>query len=377
MRRLRQYFLEQSTKLKMWQRGSLTAVILGSSIIWGIHKTESLKGFWGLKDDEIAVVTIEEGKNGKTNLTIKDPSKSFWDVLELLGVPLVLAILGAWFQQTQQEQSERLSKEQREQDADEKREEVLQLYFDRISTLLIDNNLMSIAIRRSEALAARAKGVFTSSSNIEQAELLEVAINIIQARTLSILRRFEQDQERKSSVIRFLIEADIVKRLKISLSRTNLSDTNLRDADLSNASLNDANLIKAYLKGSRLVGANLRGAWLHGANLSRANLSEANLHGANLPGADLTWATLRDVNLSEANLLGADLLGADLSHANLKGAYLKDADLTGAYLDTANVAFASFGIGRGLSEGKKQYLIQRGAVFEDALEDHESSPDHK
>ena len=56
---------------------------------------------------------IESDEDGQQNITIKDPSKSFWDVLGLLGCPISSVVL-AWFQRTQQEQSERIAKEQRE-----------------------------------------------------------------------------------------------------------------------------------------------------------------------------------------------------------------------------------------------------------------------
>ena len=139
-------------------------MILASTIIAvSIYKSGALDGLWGVLDDEIAVVTIESDRDGKSNITIKDPSKSVWDGLELLGVPLVLAVLGAWFQKNQQEQADRIAeaqrhrdyqiaREQREQDGDEIREEVLQLYFDRISTLLIDKNLMAIAAKQEAFL---------------------------------------------------------------------------------------------------------------------------------------------------------------------------------------------------------------------------------
>ena len=224
----------------------MLSVVLTGVVAWGIYETELFAGYWGVFDDEIAVVTIESGKDGQQNVTIKDPSKSAWDFLELLGVPLVLVVLGAWFQKTQSEQ-----------EADEAREEVLQLYFDRVSTLLIDKNLMAIAIKKKDVAAARAKGMLAVSVDTNQGELLAVAIDVIQARTSSILRRFEQDSDRKTSLIRFLAEADVISRLKIDLSGINLS------------------------------GAKLSGANLFGANLSRADLSGAKLSGANLSNADL------------------------------------------------------------------------------------------
>ena len=161
MRQLQQQFVKRLSKTKRWQWFSLSAVILSCVVVWGIYRTNFLPGFWGLTNDEIAVVAIESDEEGQRNVTIKDPSKSFWDVLGILGVPLVLAILGAWFQKTQQEQSERIAKEQREQDGDETREEVLQLYFDRVSALLIDKNLMVLAAGKKKVDAVRAKGVLS------------------------------------------------------------------------------------------------------------------------------------------------------------------------------------------------------------------------
>lgn len=279
-------------------------VALGPLLIWKIYQTNFLAGFWGIRNDEIAVITIEKDQEDSLRtITAVAPNKSLWDVAELLGVPVALALFGALFQKAQQEQSERQTKEQREQDADEMREEALQLYFDRMSALLIDKNLMAIAIRKDNIGA-------------EQKELLEVSVDVIKARTLSILKRFEKDTERKSSVVRFLTEANVTSRLGIGLSGT----------DLSGADLSKANLRKADLSETNLTNANLINADLSKANLSKADLSEIKLNGANLSGADLSGAYIRRSEMSKtypylellkANLDGANLDGADLSHACL------------------------------------------------------------
>jgi Tfp pilus assembly protein PilN len=87
----------------------------------------------------------------------------------LLGVPLTLAVLGVIFQQKQQKRSEDLAKQQRDRDAEiaqqqraqaaeETNEEVLQVYIDRLSTLLVDKNLLAIAAKEkriSEEKVAR------------------------------------------------------------------------------------------------------------------------------------------------------------------------------------------------------------------------------
>jgi uncharacterized protein YjbI with pentapeptide repeats len=321
-------------------------------------------GGWGIwKEESVVTRTIEKDKQGNEIKTIEttklDSGKTLWDWLSLLGVPLTLAILGYWLQQKQQKRTEGLAKEQRDRDlaiakqqrerdeeiakqqrelaANEAKEEVLQVYFDRLSTLLVDKNLRAIAAK------VNAENPEASQAKPEEQELLASAMDVIRARTLSILRRFEKDAERKTSVIGFLIEADIVNKLKldlsgadlsnadiriinissiVSLSKANLSKANLSEAFLGNAyfehtDLSDANLSSANLSGSILIRAILRKA-----NLSKANLLLAYLRSADLGGADLRSADLRGADLSGANLIGADLSSADLSNANLNGVNL-------------------------------------------------------
>lgn len=287
-------------------------------------------GFGFSKGESVATKTVETvGKNAqgqitKTVETTKfDDGKTLWDWLSLLGVPLSLAILGYWLQQAQQKRAEKLAEEQRELAADETKEEVLQVYFDRLSVLLVDKNLLAIA----------AKG--ERGTTLEEKELLDSAVDVIRARTLSILRRFEKDPERKTSVIRFLIEADIVSKLKLNLSGAdlsgvNLSGANLSDADVCDADLSGADLCGANLTNAKLSNVNLSGADLRHTNLSHANLYHANLSEANLQDAELKGALLIEANLQNANLQSANLQSANLIESNIRGAILFGTNLSSA-----------------------------------------------
>jgi hypothetical protein len=258
--------------------------------------------------------------------------KTVWDWLGLLGVPGSLALLGIWFQHEQQkraredaqrdrenanalaiqlkdrdelfaqrqaefahkaseeqkERDEAFSKQQRELAAEEAREEALQAYFDRISTLLINEGLLGFADMVLAWKGNRPPGTPPGSLKREEV-IFDAAIDIIRARTLSILRRFKDDPERKTSVIRFLIDTEVISKAKLSL----------QSADLSNADL---------------FGVNLRGANLKEANLSGANLSDAILEGADLEGADLRGTRLIITHFKQANLMGANFEGAKLCH---------------------------------------------------------------
>jgi len=310
---------------------------------------------------------IERDSTGKIvkTIEIEESSKTLWDWLGLLGVPIVLAILGYLLQQQEQRRvSEQAALEQRrasEQAALEKeiaegdrREEALQIYFDRLSELLVDKNLIAIATGLEKI---RAKPYFLAIEGERLQEYvdkhqqkLDAAVDVVRARTLSILRRLKDDRERKGSVVEFLIETEVVSKLDLDLSGADLSNTDLSGQTLSGvklkgANLSGANLTFANLSNVILCFTNLNGAHLSGANLSGANLSGVKLKGANLSGADLgftnlAFAQLIGANLSFAQLIGADLSGVNLSGVNLSSAKIKDANFSGANLSEADLSGA-------------------------------------
>jgi uncharacterized protein YjbI with pentapeptide repeats len=315
------------------------AIMLVIAVVGWFHPLIWPGGLGIGKDQSIttkSVETVVKDAQGNTTKTIEttkiDDGRTLWDWLSLLGVPLSLVVLGYILQQLQQKRAEVLAKEQREIAADETKEEVLQVYFDRLSVLLVDKNLLAIAAKEQ--------------ATDEERELLASAMDVIRARTLSILRRFENDPERKISVIRFLIEADFVSQLKLNLSGARLTGADLSSTSLSSVNLSHSDLSSTSLVSANLTGANLTGANLTDANLIGANLIDANLSGANLSGVNLSGSKLIGSNLTGADLRGADLWGAGLTYAklhcaNFRGADLSDADLSGADLSDANLTVAA------------------------------------
>ena len=308
--------------------------------------------FWGDIKQSQPVVSktvekIEKDKQGKTVKTIEtikyDDGKTLWDWGSLLGVPLSLAILGYVLQQQQQKRAEKLSEDQREraeklskeqQERAEKfakeqrdiadnetKEEVLQTYFDRLSILLIDRNLIVLSNKSDFRVI-----------HPEEKELLDSSLDVIRARTLSILRRFENDAERKTSVIKFLVETEIVGKSKLNLQGAELQEVNLQGARLQFARLQFARLQFARLQWAQLQWARLQFARLQGADLKWAELQEADLFAAKLQEADLfaaklQGAKLQGAELQKATLISANLEGANLEGANLEFAFLQWADL--------------------------------------------------
>ena len=192
--------------------------------------------------------------------------KTLWEWLKLFGVPLSVAALGYLLQSQQRKQAESAARTQRQIASEEEKEEILQTYFDRLSALLIDKNILAIAVQVHTDTESLAENV-----TLADKELLDAAIDVIRARTLSILRRFDNDGERKGSVIRFLAEAEVLSKGRLSLRKANLSLAKLSLTDLSDANLSCTNL---------------SGADLSNANLNRTNFIEADLSNAVLLASD-------------------------------------------------------------------------------------------
>ena len=360
------------------------------------------EGWVGMgKSEETSQVTTEEvdGKITKTTTTKKiEPDKTLWDWMSLLVASATLAVFGFAFQasqerakvarekaernvaeaaklraegqaQAEKDRAEEQAKAEKERSENRQRDDDLEAYINSISNLLVGKNLSTLAKQKM-------MGTFQHGSP----DFLDVSLNVIRARTLSIFRRFTDDKdpnrtngERKSSILLFLYETGLLRNLKeyeqgqedaelkqfqalLSLSDADLSDVNLicanlicanlsradlTRADLTRANLSHAKLIRSNLTRALLTRALLTRAHLTLANLTYADLSDASLIGANLKCAKLNGANLIRADLTRADLVFANLSDADLSGANLIRADLKRADLKRANLDSANLDSAN------------------------------------
>ncbi len=268
--------------------------------------------------------------------------KTLWDWMQLLIIPIMIAIGGFVFNQVQSENEQKRTEERavvdRDIATDNQREEALQSYYDKMSDLLLTENL-----RTSGDAEAR---------------------NIARTRTLSTLRKL--DGERKGQLLQFLYESQLINSPSpiINLMGANLQGAILADVDLEGAFLQGVEFQGAYLENANLAHTNLQGANLEGAHLLLANLTSADLgrlivaspsqyseRCTSLREADLRHAFLRKanlegicsegVNLEDATLGQANLRGASLQRANLRGADLKEVDLSDARIEGANLLNAS------------------------------------
>jgi len=180
-------------------------------------------------------------------------TKTLWDwllFLAVLATPIVLILALLWISiggdqtaitigQTLGQQRYRADiqlGQQQQQDA------VLETYLDRMSTLMLNNNLSS-----------------SGPSDVVRA--------VARDQTIAVLLRL--DAVHRGYVLQFLYQSNLITKGNVKVS---------------------------------LVGADLSGAKLNGAKLALADLSGADLSGADLNGADLTGTLLTGTKLNGATM---------------------------------------------------------------------------
>jgi len=310
---------------------------VGFLLVFAISINTSSKWEWadwtGFGEDS-NISQEETLQNGKLTVTKRithfQSRKTLWDWLGLLGV-IAIPVALFYFQQQEQKRSDKQSEAEKEIAAINLREEAIQNYIDRIADLLIDKKMRSLF------------KLFTRRTSLEDSpefDELDAILDLIHARTLSILRRLDGDGERKGSVVRFLIDTELIQGFSI-LKEANLIGANLSVIDISYINLCKADLSNAMLPFSIIKGANLCLAKLVNTNLIKATLDESDLRYTEFDNAYLIDAKLQRANLYEANLEGANLEGANLKGANLEGANIKGANLEGTNLEGANLKGAN------------------------------------
>jgi uncharacterized protein YjbI with pentapeptide repeats len=245
--------------------------------------------------------------------------KTVWDWMDLLIVPIVLSLITVGFTVVQEIRQGELA-EQRAQD------EAVQAYLGQMNTLLLEHNLRN---------SKEDSGVRT----------------LARARTLTLLERL--DPSRKTAVMQFLVEAELVQQPFVCGPMgcgVDPSDPIIRPI----IKLDQADLSEADLSHAALEGADLSEADLSKADLSHALMGELLLGSVDeTVKTDLFDADLREADLKDADLDGANLYLADLSEADLDGAYLREADLERARGVTDNqLAQAKYLSGATMPDGQ-------------------------
>jgi len=151
--------------------------------------------------------------------------RSAWDFVGLLIIPVALAIIGYYFSKTLKDNELKIAQDDREEDA-------LQNYFDKMTELILWYDLRTAPKEGKEDVH-----------------------NLARARTLSILRSFKGSEAavHKRSVLEFLHESELIQGENPIVY---LDGADLFEADLFEVNLSEANLSGANLRGARLFRPN-------------------------------------------------------------------------------------------------------------------------
>jgi hypothetical protein len=190
------------------------------------------------------------------------PAKTLWDWLDLLIVPIVLAIGGFLFTRSETRATQAAAERRAQEGA-------LQAYLDHMSAMLLPNK---------------------DQPSLYRAHPGDSLSSVARARTLTVLPRLDGD--RKARVVQFLYESGLIAKGRAVL-------------DLWGADLPEAKLRMAKLSGADLSRTDLSGADLSNAALSLADLSNANLYRADLTSAD--GITNEELEQQAASLEGATM----------------------------------------------------------------------
>lgn len=268
--------------------------------------------------------------------------KTLWDWMNLLIVPMALAIGAFLLNRAERFNEYQIAKERI-------LENTLQDYLDKMTELLLKENL-----RESE--------------NNDESQ------SIARSRTLTALRIL--DQSRKGVLLKFIYESRLISQIPvIKLKGADLSEADLKKANLSDGNISRSTLISANLEQARLIQTDFSYCKIEKANFTRSSLMGANFNLANCDNAIFTRATIANTNFDSASMkkavflsvygIKANFQSAQLQHANFTNANLREANLDRANLKYANFENADL-TGASLCGANLQHANLKGAILDNA-----------
>jgi hypothetical protein len=222
--------------------------------------------------------------------------KSFWDWLQLLIVPLMLAFGAFYLNYASETRDKQIAEEGKQQ-------ELLKDYFSKMQTLIIEANKLS-------------KSQWEPLEHFANEKLPGQFQPIAQALTLAVLD--ELDGLRKGKVITYLAESGFITKETFTI---NLNGANLQKLELKGVSLNSVIINKADMTGAKLTNLEFTDSDLGASNFSQANLDGVNFSSAILQGSNFYDANLKNIEISKPSkdLSGTDFQDACFSvHPNIK-----------------------------------------------------------
>ena len=232
--------------------------------------------------------------------------KSFWDWLQLLIVPLILAFGAFYLNYASETRDKQIAEEGKQQ-------ELLKDYFSKMQTLIL-----------AEKTLPKSNNKPTGSPSLDQNQpkLSPESQAIAKALTFAVLD--ELDGKRKGKVISYLADSKLIIEDPMLKSK---SEINLEHANLKYIVLQD--VVMPFVK-------------INNADMTNARLDNVDLSNSDLADSDLSEATLKDVKLIEAKVYRVNFTKTNLTGVNFSNTDLNNSNFYNATLD--NITFSSFTI---------------------------------
>ncbi|WP_238142327.1 pentapeptide repeat-containing protein [Microcystis aeruginosa] len=208
--------------------------------------------------------------------------KSFWDWLQLLIIPLMLALGAFYLNSAADFRDYQIAQEQKHQ-------EILTDYFSKMQDLIVETK--------------KSKQTPGSKESNSEERLLTEFRPTAKALTLSVIEQL--DGKRKGKVITYLAESQLITNEPSTQPEIQLDGANLDDIELGNNgqrnSLNEKEMtIMDKIK-------------IKNANMKRANLSGLQLLDSDLSGSNLENATLKNVEFTGSIMIGSRFINGKIT----------------------------------------------------------------
>lgn len=250
----------------------LTLLLISTIGIWSVQFWHYLPEWTGFKD------------------------KTIWSLLELLIVPIFLAIGAATYSQSQHSTEVEIESERQKESA-------FQSYVDRIKNLVVELQTLDVDVESLGNIGAAYTRATLQQIDIKRKRMLLEFL--YDSQLIGWTRRLSEE---KLTQLIFLGESADFSGLVVDY----------RTSSGIRLALCGINLAQVNLSNSKLIGVDFHKAYLSSCNMSNSSFTFVDFSGADMSGINLSntkWGEL--ISLDGAELRFANLKNADLRKANL------------------------------------------------------------
>lgn len=217
------------------------------------------------------------------------PKKKLWDWMDLLIVPILIAITVWWLGWLDNQNQIKIDNEKAQRES-------LNEFFKTISFYLLDKNLRNSKIESEIRSLARS-------------------------RTIEFISR--ADSKRKGAILQFLFESALINSDPV----INLNGVRFDNSDFKFLSLKGVKLAGIYFKNCDFSNSNFFDSNFAASDFSGSNFSLAKFDNCNIAGAKFTFAKMRGIELRNTDLSQTFIDGVDFHNADLSKSIMKKEQL--------------------------------------------------